>query len=103
MFYNKRRFENKHRARIGDIVLIKEENIPQINWRKGKTDKLIFGNDGSVRGVDLLVKRLVQLVIPFEFCDPNKPAETHTDNSHPKRLATINADAIRRAIRSLVT
>ena len=53
-----------------------------MNWRKGKIDKLIFSNDGLVRGIELLVyqskkekltiKRPVQLVIPFELCNPNE-------------------------------
>ena len=36
------------------------------------------------------------MIIPFELCDLNEPAETHTDNNRPKRLAAVNADAIRR-------
>ena len=91
-FYNKTRFENKCRARIGDIVLIKEESVPGINRRKGKIDKLIFGNVEIVRGVELLVYQSkkeklstregpVQLLIPFELCDPNEPTETDTDNN----------------------
>ena len=92
-FYNKTRFENKCRARIGDIVLIKEENVRRMKWRKGKIDKPIFGNDGLVQGVEILVyqskkqklitiKRPVQLVIPFELCNPNetqKPTQTTID------------------------
>ena len=38
--------------------------------------------------------RTVQLVTPFEFCDPN---EHHTNNNCPKRLAAANVNAIRRA------
>ena len=79
-----------------------------MNWRKGKIDKLMFSNDGLVRGIELLVyqskkeklttiKRPVQLVIPFELCNPNEYGETHTDNNHSKRLAATNADVIRRA------
>ena len=76
--------------------------------KKSKIDKLIFDNDGLVRDVQLLVhqskkekvttiKRPVQLVIPFELCDPNEPAETHTESNRPKRLEATNVDAIRRA------
>ena len=76
-----------------------------MNLRKGKIDELVFGNDGSVRGVEVLVyqseneklttiKRPVQLVIPFNLCDQSEPAETHTENYRPKRLAAINVDAI---------
>ena len=108
IFYHKTRFENKCRARIGDIVLIKEGSLSGINWRKGKINKLVFGYVGLARGVELLVylskkekiltrERPVQLLIPFELCDPNEPTETHTDSNLPKRLKAKNADAIRRA------
>ena len=109
-FYNKTRFENKCRALVGDTVLVKEEIVPRMNWRKGKIDKLIFGNDGLVRGVELLayqskrekltkIKRPVQLAIPIELCDPNEPAEahTHSNSNSPRRFAAINVNAIRRA------
>ena len=81
-----------------------------MKWRKGKTDKLIYGKDGLVRGVELLVyqsknekvsiiKRPVQRIIPFELCDPvdNELVKSHTNINCPKRLAAQNADAIRRA------
>ena len=41
--------------------------------------------------------RTVQLVTPFEFCDPNEPAEHHTNNNCRKTLAAANVTAIRRA------
>ena len=47
-FYNKTRLENKCRAHIGNIVLIKEGKVPRMNWRKGKINNLIFGNHGLV-------------------------------------------------------
>ena len=108
IFYHKTILENKCRARIGDIVLIKEESLSGINWRKGKINKLVFGYVWLARGVELLVyqskkekiltrERPVQLLIPFELCDPNEPTETHTDSNLPKRLKAKNADAIRRA------
>ena len=40
---------------FGDIVLIKKESVPRMNWRKGRINKLSFGNDGSVGAVELLV------------------------------------------------
>ena len=63
---------------------------------------------GLAQGVELLVyqsqkekistrERPVQLLIPFELCDPNEPTEAHTDNNRPKILKAKNADAIRRA------
>ena len=42
---NKASFKSKFRSRINDIVLIKEENGSQMNWKKGKIEELIFDND----------------------------------------------------------
>ena len=36
---------------VGDIVLVKDVNIPRLCWKKGRITKLIKGNDGLVRGV----------------------------------------------------
>ena len=38
---------------IGDIVVVKDVNLPRLRWRKGRITKLIKGNDGLVRGVSL--------------------------------------------------
>ena len=38
---------------VVDVVLIKEENIPRMKWRKGKIIKVIRGNYGKVTGVKL--------------------------------------------------
>ena len=38
---------------IGDIVLVKDVNLPSLRWKKGRITKLIKGNDGLVRGVSL--------------------------------------------------
>ena len=38
---------------IGDIVLVKDVNLPSLRWKKGCITKLIKGNDGLVRGVSL--------------------------------------------------
>ena len=116
-FYtNNKKYENKSSASVGDIVLIKENNIPRMKWRKGKIIKLIHGKDGLVRGVEICIyqrelnktttiKRPVQLIVPFEIMDqhqnePKKsPPELDLENSKkPKRSAARNADAIRRAM-----
>ena len=38
---------------IGDIVLVKDVNVPRLCWKKGRITKLIKGNDGLLRGVSL--------------------------------------------------
>ena len=43
------------KQRLEDIVLIKEEVLPRMRWRKGRIEKLIRGNGSLVRGVELKV------------------------------------------------
>nr|XP_043067308.1 uncharacterized protein LOC122321443 [Drosophila bipectinata] len=60
---------NKCRAptmdlRVGDMVVIKKENLPSNEWRLGGVDVVYPGSDGHVRGIDIrtargLVKRPV--------------------------------------------
>ena len=40
---------------IINLVLKKTESVPRMNWRKGGINKLSFGNDRSVGGVELSV------------------------------------------------
>ena len=105
---------------IGDIVLVKDVNLPRLRWKKGRITKLIKGNDGLVRGVSLdtvvsttnktqCINRPLQHIIPLELRDiqqPNKNIEIiDKDNSEPairsneprpRRVAVVNADILRR-------
>ena len=58
---------------INDIVIIKEEKLPRLQWRLGRVTKLIFGRDNKVRAVSILVgktgtiiDRPINLVYPLE-------------------------------------
>ena len=64
--------------KVGDLVLVKEEGVSRMRWHKGRTEKLIRGNDSLVRRVELKVNlgssgqtiticRPLQLIIPFEL------------------------------------
>ena len=105
---------------IGDIVLVKDVNLPRLRRKKGRITKLIKGNDGLVRGVSLdtvvsttnktqCINRLLQHIIPLELKDiqqSNKNIEIiDNDNSEPAirgveqrpiRVAAVNADILRR-------
>ena len=120
-FYNNKKFDNSERLVINDIVLVKEENVPRMSWRKGRIVRLIKGSDGRVRGAELKVQqhnsdkiislqRPLQYLIPFEIVDQKNNENTENTNSEqtdnteslatprnrPKRIAASNADAIRR-------
>ena len=72
---------------IGDIVLVKDVNLPRLRWKKGRITKLIKGNDGLVRGVSLdtivsttnktqCINRPLQHIIPLELKDIQQSNKT---------------------------
>ena len=71
----KRNYDEFCRLVLGDVVLIKDDACKRNEWKKGKVEQLIFGNDGHVRGALLKVshrgnvshiQRPIQKIIPLE-------------------------------------
>ena len=105
---------------IGDIVLVKDVNLPRLRWKKGRITKLIKGNDGLVRGVSLdtvvsttnktqCINRPLQHIIPLQLKDiqqsnknieiidnDNSEPAIRSDEPRPRRVAAVNADILRR-------
>ena len=84
--YKSNKCNNDCKAKVGDILLIKEEGVSRMRWRKRRIEKLIRGNDSLVRGVELKVnlgnsgqtmtiRRPLQLIISFELynCGDEEP------------------------------
>ena len=104
---------------IGDIVLVKDVNLPRLRWKKGRITKLVKGNDSLVRRVSLdtivsttnktlCVNHPLQHILPLELKDTqqsNKNIEiVDNDNSEPatrsdepraRRVAAMNANILR--------
>lgn len=40
-----------HNLSIGDLVLLKEDNLPPLHWPRGRITELVYGDDGAVRVV----------------------------------------------------
>jgi len=59
--------------KVGDIVLLQEENMLRYMWKRARINELHQGRDGQVRTVSLChpdrtkISRPVQLVIPLEI------------------------------------
>ena len=51
---NNNRIPDKQ-VRVGDVVLISDENLPRTRWRLGKVEELRTSSDGFVRGCKLRV------------------------------------------------
>ena len=113
-FYVNRRYGNYKRELRGDIVLIKEDILPRMRWRKGKVINVIRGRDNLIRGVELEVyqpnlnktvriNRPLQHIVPFEITEEKTNTDIETDNEiRPKRIAAANADLKRRLTTDIV-
>ena len=40
-------------SRVGDMIVIHEDNVSRVHWKLGRVEKLIKGKDGLVRGATL--------------------------------------------------
>lgn len=60
--------------KVGDVVLIGEDNAPRQTWKMGRITETFPGRDGLVRSCTVrtsmgrLLKRPVQLLYPLEIC-----------------------------------
>ena len=62
---------------VGDVVMIIEENVKPIHWKKGRIIEVISGRDAMIRGVKLQstspagkivkISRPLQRIIPLEI------------------------------------
>ena len=61
---------------IGDVVLVKKNNVSRMNWKKENIVNVIRGRDNMVTGVELCIfqpklirtmtiNRLLQLIVPL--------------------------------------
>ena len=68
--------------KIGDVVLIKDENKSRLLWRKGKVTKFLDSRDNKIRGVELLVyqektRRTCTINRPIQYLVPLEAANIH--------------------------
>ena len=55
--------------RIGDVVLLTEDNKPRLSWRKGKLEAFIVSKDNVNTGVKILVYQIKlqkTVIVPLE-------------------------------------
>ena len=95
------------RIKVDDLVIIKEDKMsPRSNWRTGRIEELVCGNDGRVRGAKLVttsktgkrvnISRPVQKLIPLEVL--REDAEVKENYTLSK--TTKDTDDLRRSTRN---
>ena len=56
ILYNQRKCDGANKLNIGDVVLIKDDEIETRNlWKQGVIHELIIGDDGHIRGAVLRI------------------------------------------------
>ena len=102
--------QHQHHIRLNDIVLIHNENLPRLTWRKGIVVELLKGPDGKMRGAEVrtpngsILKRPITKLFPIEYfeCQLNEDvgenvSENVCDNVvQTKRNAAIAGEIHRR-------
>ena len=89
-------------ARIGEVVLVHQENISRSSWKVGVIEKVIKGRDGKVRGacvrliargkpvyIDRPVQKLYPLEVRAEMLKPD------TSWTLVDRVASVASDRLR--------
>ena len=72
---HKQNLQNRHQQhiRLNYIVLIHDENLPRLTWRKGIVVELLKGPDGKMRGAEVrtpngsILKRPITKLFPIEY------------------------------------
>ena len=90
MYASKRKTKCENLLKVGDVVIIKEDNIvPRSSWRMGLVESLVAGKDGYVRGANLRsiskegkttkLSRPLQKLVPLEVVRDTKPSNGTTE------------------------
>ncbi|KAH9628768.1 hypothetical protein HF086_005393 [Spodoptera exigua] len=68
----------QHELRVGDLVILKEENVPPLQWRLGRVTRLYPGTDGVSRVADVMSSRGIVRRAVNKMCilPSSAPADT---------------------------
>ena len=79
------------KLQIGEIVLIKQENVPCLKWHKERVMNCLDGQDKRIcrvllrtiesNGKRITLKRPLQHLVPLEVREENETADKTSDNN----------------------
>jgi len=68
----------KEILRVGDMVVIKDDNLPSNKWRLDRTDSFFPGANGNVRVVDTRTERgVVKCLVTKVVLLPGESSKTY--------------------------
>ena len=102
LYTHKRNYDEFCKLLVGDVVLIKDDSMKRMEWKKGKVEELIYGDDKKVRGALLKVsqrgkvsyiKRPLQRNVPLEVqkeCIMNCKNDVKEVNDNDNEVNEVN-------------
>ena len=71
--------------RVGEVVIVKEDNVPRGMWKVGRIEELVKGSDGNIRTVRIYLPngksyyRTINHIFPLEIPDQTNDSEDKSD------------------------
>ena len=89
-YYNPRKFKNNEQLVVGDVLLVKEDDLQRMSWKKGRIINVIKGSDKLVRWAEIKVRQHnlgkmltlkwpLKYLVPFEIMDAGKRVIENND------------------------
>ena len=91
-------------SKEGDIVIVKENNLPRSNWKLGKIIHLVLGRDSKVQSAEILlpsrtvISRAINYLYPLELPTSGKFSEREVKYSKDEDLATTDENLDERPV-----
>ena len=89
--YSKKKVSDECKLQIGEIVLIKQENVPRLKWHKGRVMNCLVGPDKRIcrvilrtiksNGKRITLKRSLPHLVRLEVREENETADKTSDNN----------------------
>ena len=98
--YHKNSNGSQRLPKTGDVVLVKDDNLPRAAWRLGKILDLVQGRDGRVRSAEVLlpehtrISRAINFLYPLEIPICEKETDDKSLESSSKQQEVDNETVI---------
>ena len=100
------------KPRLWEIVLVREDNLPRRAWKMAKINKSIFGKDGQIHSVIILlpdkqevsraVNQLSPLELPFPAVTDLKVQPAVTETHDQSQNITVQKPQVKECLRELL-